>query len=176
MTARDGHIERFDILAKIFELLNVIEVVHGKLPDLTQGGMGYNWGRARGRIAGRRIDFDEATLDADAATIAAQGRVDYATDQVDVTALVAPLQTVNWILSKMPLAGRILQKPILALPVRVGGTVQKPVVSLLSPEAVSSHMVDIITGVLGLPAGLITTILPAGSGSGLPPGAKQDGP
>jgi hypothetical protein len=176
MTARDGHIERFDILARIFELLNVMEVVHGKLPDLTQGGMGYNWVRARGRIAGRQIDFDEATLDADAATIAAQGRVDYATDQVDVTALVAPLQTVNWVLSNMPLLGRILGKPIVALPVRVGGTVQKPVVSLLSPGAISAHILDIMSGILKLPAGLITTVLPEGSGNKLPPGAKQDGP
>jgi hypothetical protein len=156
--SRDGRIEKFEALSRIFDLLNVTEVVHGTLPDLKQKGMAYRSVRVAGRVAGRKVNVEEAVLDATGVKIAAQGSVDYASKKVHVSVLVAPLQTANRVLDKLPILGRIFGGTVLALPVQVSGTVDKPVVVPLGPRAVASRLVDIIANTLKLPADLVNTM------------------
>ncbi len=157
-TSRAGRIEKFDTLTKIFDLLNVTEVVRGKMPDLQQKGMGYRWAKVDGTIDGSTVRFDQAVLDATGIKIAAEGSVDYASGKVDVNVLVAPLQTVNWILDNTPVLRRIFGGTVLALPVRVNGTVDRPIVVPLGPKAVASRLIDIIANTVKLPADLIETM------------------
>lgn len=157
-TSRDGRIERFDALAKVFDLLNVTEAVHGTLPDLRQKGMAYRTAHVQGRVQGATVRFDEGTLDATGIKIAAQGTVDYGSRKVEVNVLVAPLQTANRILDKLPVIGRIFGGTVLALPVRVGGTLDRPLVIPLGPRAVASRLLDILANTAMLPVDLVRTI------------------
>ena len=157
-TSRDGRIEKFEALTKIFDLLNVTEAVRGKMPDLKQKGMGYRSAQVNGTVVGRTVNFDQAVLDATGIKIAAQGSVDYSTGKVNVNVLVAPLQTVNWILDNTPILRRIFGGTVLALPVGVHGTVDRPIIVPLGPKAVASRLIDIIANTAKLPADLINTI------------------
>jgi AsmA-like C-terminal region len=160
LVARDGRIQRFDTLAKAFALLNVSEVVRGKLPDLKQSGLAYQRASAKGRIAGSVVHFDEALLDAEGVKVVGEGNVDYTDRRIHATLLVAPFKTVDFVVSKIPLIGRILGGTLIALPVTVTGTLENPVVVPLGPQAVASRLVDIIANTVKLPASLIQMIAP----------------
>lgn len=156
--AHDGRIDRFDALAKVLNLLNVTEVVRGTLPDLQNKGMAYRTATVKGRISGRTIQFEEAVLDATGIKIAAEGNVDLARGTIDVNVLAAPLQTANWLVDKIPILRRILGGTVLAIPVRVGGTIAEPVVVPWGLRAVASRMTDIIANTLKLPADLVNVM------------------
>jgi len=167
--AREGRIDKFDALSKAFELLNVTEAVHGNLPDLKQKGMGYKSAQVKGRIQGRKVLLDEAVLDASTAKVVAQGWLDTAAQKIDVNVLVAPLQTANWILDKIPILRRIMGGTVLALPVHVGGTFKDPLVVPLGTKAVASRLTDILANTLKLPADLVHTLSPEGASDGKTP-------
>ncbi len=159
--ARDGRIEKAPVLSRVFEVLNVNEVVHGRLPNLRDKSMGYESAVAKGRIEGRRVRFDEVVVDATGVTVVAQGSVNYSSGDIDANFLVAPLKSVDYVLKHIPILRRILGGALVALPVHVSGTVQSPVIVPLDPKAVASRMVDIMSNILKLPADLITTAQPS---------------
>jgi hypothetical protein len=161
MVSRNGRIDQFEALGKVFELLNVSEAVEGNLPDLKKKGMPYKTAQVKGRIKGATVFLDEAVLDASAAKVAAQGQVNIGTRNLDVNVLVAPLQTANKIVDKIPILRHIMGGTVLALPVQLRGTVDSPFVVPLGPKAVASRMVDLLANTLKLPADLVNTVSPA---------------
>jgi uncharacterized protein YhdP len=166
-TATKGWINQFDSLAQVLKVINVTQVVAGKMPDLSKGGMGYDKAHIEGRIEKQTIHFERAALDASALDLAAHGKLDYATGAINVDVLVAPLQTANWVLSYIPGLRQIFGGTILALPVHVGGTIDKPVVVPLGARAVGSRLVDIMSNTLKLPGELIN-VKPTDTGAAAP--------
>jgi len=166
-TATRGWINQFESLAQVLKVINVTQVVAGRMPDLSKGGMGYDKLHIVGRIENETIHFEQAALDASALQLAAQGSVNYATGAMNVNVLVAPLQTVNWVLSFIPGLRQIFGGTILALPVHVGGTIDRPVVVPLGARAVGSRLVDILSNTLKLPGELIN-VKPVDTGTTAP--------
>jgi len=166
-TATKGWINQFESLAQVLKVLNVTQVVAGKMPDLSKGGMAYDKLHVEGRIEKQTVYFEQAALDASALQLAAHGKIDYATGAMNMDVLVAPLQTANWLLSYIPGLRTIFGGTILALPVRVGGTVDKPVVIPLGPRAVGSRLIGILSNTLKLPSELIN-VKPIDAGAAAP--------
>jgi hypothetical protein len=162
-TASDGHINKFDSLAAVLKVVNVTQVIAGELPDLSQGGMDYKSAQVQGRIEGRQIFFHEFALDASALTVAAHGSVNYATEAMDMTVLVAPFKTVTWVVQHIPILRSILGGMLIAVPVHVGGTISKPVVVPLGPRAVGARVLDILGNTLKLPGQAINLVAPPAS-------------
>ena len=164
-TAKDGHINRFDQLATVLKVVNVTQVFAGELPDLSKGGMDYKSAQVKGRIDGRTILFQEFALDASALTVAAHGTIDYSTRKIDMTVLVAPFKTVTWVISNIPILRGILGGMLIAVPVAVHGTIEKPVVVPLGPAAVGSRLLDILGNTLKLPGKAINLVAPPATGT-----------
>jgi hypothetical protein len=99
-------------------------------------------------------------LDAPTVKIVAAGNVDINTDKLSVDVLVAPLQSANYILEHVPLLTRIFGGSVLAVPVRVTGTLKNPIVVPLGPGAVTRRLTDIVGNVLKLPADAIKIVTP----------------
>jgi hypothetical protein len=167
-TASNGHINKFDNLAAILKVVNVTQVIAGQLPDLNKGGMDYKSVKVKGRVEGRRIFFNELALDASALTLAAHGNVDYATGAMDVTVLVAPFKTVSWVIEHIPILRSILGGMLIAVPVAVHGTIDKPIVVPLGPQAVGSRLLDILGNTLKLPGDAINLVAPPASATQQP--------
>jgi uncharacterized protein YhdP len=160
LAARDGNLEKFDTLNRIFAVLNVTEVVRGKQLAFSEKGMRYRVAGAKGTLEGKVLHFDEFTLDAPTVYLAATGRIDYGNGKMAMDVMVAPLQTANTILDKIPLLGRIFGGAILALPVQIAGTVQHPIVVPLGPGAVATRMKSIFANTLRLPFDAIKIFSP----------------
>ena len=166
--ARDGHINKADELDKVLKLVNLTEAVRGALPDLSKAGMDYKSARVRGRLEGRKIFLNEVALDASAVTVAAHGTIDLATDSLDFDVLVAPFKTTTSVVSYIPIIRKIFGGMLLAIPVHVGGTLDRPIVIPLGAQAVASRLVNIMGNTLRLPGDAINLVNPKASGTGQP--------
>jgi uncharacterized protein YhdP len=103
-----GAIERGDILAKIFSLLNVSQLFQGRLPDLKTRGLPYQRITANIRVERGVASTDDLLVDSDAMRITAIGKVDLGKNLIDAKVGVHPLVTLDTVLSHVPIAGYIL--------------------------------------------------------------------
>jgi uncharacterized protein involved in outer membrane biogenesis len=158
LDARDGRILAFTTLNRVFAVLNVTEAVRGRLPDLSREGMAFKSARVKGRIDGSRLVFEQGVLDADTVTLAAQGQVDLAASTLDVDLLVAPLKTVDAVVRRVPILGRVLGGTLVAIPVRIRGPVTEPTVVPLAPQAVAGRLLGILGNPLKLPVDLFDAL------------------
>jgi uncharacterized protein involved in outer membrane biogenesis len=164
-TARDGHINRADALDRVLKLVNLTEAVRGALPDLSKAGMDYKSARVVGRLEGRKIFLHEIALNASVVTVAAHGNIDLATGSLDFDVLVAPFKTTTSVLSYIPILRTIFGGMLLAIPVHVGGTLDRPIVVPLGAQAVASRLVNIMGNTLRLPGDAINLVSPKASGT-----------
>lgn len=160
LTARDGHLRKLDALKRVFDLLNVTEVVRGEKLEFGSTGLPYRTISAHGKREGRFVHLDEVILDAPSVQIVATGRVDNDTGKLSADVLVAPLQTANYVFERMPLMNRIFGGSVLAVPVRISGTLTDPIVVPLGPGAVARRLADVIGNVLELPVDAIKIFSP----------------
>jgi len=106
-------------------------------------------------------------LDAPTVHVAATGRIDTDTGNLAMDVMVAPLQTANAILDKIPLLGRIFGGSVLALPIQVAGTMEDPIIVPLGPGAVATRMTSIMANTLRLPFDAIKIFSPKADDGGL---------
>ena len=132
------------VLAKIFELLNVAEIFKLKLPDLRTEGFGYKKIDIHWRLDGGKIYIDSGLLDSSAMEIAFTGELDLVREQADVRVLVAPLQTLNFIVNNIPVLRNILAGTFISIPFRVAGDLQNPDVSAMNPKDVGSELLKLM--------------------------------
>jgi len=138
-------------LREILALINVTEIYRGRLPDLTREGFAYNSIRAKVTVKKDTLTIEEGVVDGLTMNIAGKGTLNLADKKINLTVLVAPLKTVDSIVSKIPLVGYILGGSLVTVPVRISGNFDQPKVSLLSPAAVGEGLVGIMKRTLELP-------------------------
>jgi hypothetical protein len=159
-TARDGEIYQYPLLSRIFSAINVTDLLKGKLPDLRRTSFAYNTITIKGIIRDGKFFIREAAIDGATANIAAQGEVDLADDKIDITVLVAPFKTVDFIVKNIPLVSNILGNTLITIPVKVTGDRGDPSVTILSPTAIGEGVIGIMKRTLQLPFKVIEPILP----------------
>jgi uncharacterized protein YhdP len=104
----NGVIERFNILSKIFSILNVSQFFKGRLPDLKTKGLPYHRILANIDLKDGVASTNDFLVDSDAMRITLFGKVDLGKDMIDVRIGVHPLVTIDAILSSVPIVGYIL--------------------------------------------------------------------
>ena len=77
-----------------------------------------------------------------------------------MTVLVAPFKTVTWVVQHIPILRGILGGMLIAVPVQVRGTIDKPIVVPLGPAAVGSRALEILGNTLKLPGQAINLVAP----------------
>lgn len=104
----NGVIERFNILSKIFSILNVSQWFKGRLPDLKTKGLPYRDIAATIHVKDGIASTDDFLVESDAMRITLIGKVDLGKNTIDARIGVHPLVTIDTILSSVPIAGYIL--------------------------------------------------------------------
>ena len=154
-----GRIHRYGLISKILGVINITEIYKGQVPDLTGEGLGYKSAQFEGNIENGVIKLEEGSIDAPSMGLAFEGSIDLPAESLDVTALVAPLKTVDSIIGHIPIISGILGKDFIAIPVRVKGNWSDPTVIPLSPTAVGSKLLGIVERTLKLPFKLFQPFL-----------------
>jgi hypothetical protein len=173
--ARKGRINKANILMKVLAVLNVTQLLVGKVPDFAGEGFAYNSLRFRGDVKEGRLVIPHAVLDAASANLAAEGSVDLRTREVDGVLLASPFKTIDTIIRAIPLVRYILKGRLVAVPFGIKGPVGDPSVTVLPPAEVGAGLLGVVERTLKLPVRLIAPILPEGWDLGKP-GARPPRP
>jgi uncharacterized protein YhdP len=155
----EGSLRKFAVLSKIFSILNVSQLLKFKLPDMVSGGMPYN--KITGTFALRNgvIETTDLFIDSDAMNISVIGTWDLPKEKLDLTVGVKPLQTVDKVLSRIPIAGWILtgkNKSLVTAYFEAKGSWGNPQVNAIPVKSLAKGVFGIFKRVFQLPAKLIT--------------------
>ncbi len=125
----EGVIERFNVLSKIFSILNVSQILMGRFPDLKTKGLPFHQILATIHVKDGIASTDDLVVNSDAMKITLIGKVDLGKNQIDARIGVHPLVTLDTVLSKVPIAGYILtgqDKAFLSYVYEVKGKLDDP--------------------------------------------------
>jgi uncharacterized protein YhdP len=150
----DGVIEKGNILAKIFSILNVSQLFKGKLPDLRTKGLPFHAISATVAVKEGVASTEDLLVDSDAMRITAIGKVDLARDQIDASVGVHPLVTVDTVLSNVPIAGYIItgkDRAFISYVYEVKGDLDDPKIEPVPIKSMGENFLGIIKRLLETP-------------------------
>ena len=150
----NGVIERFNILSKIFSILNVSQLLKGRLPDLRTKGLPYRQILGNFHVMDGVARTDDFLVDSDAMRITLLGKIDLGKNLIDVRIGVHPLVTIDTILSNVPIAGYILtgeDKGFISYFYQVKGNLDDPKIEAIPFKIVEESTWGIIKRLLGTP-------------------------
>ncbi len=153
-----GRIRRFRLLSKVFSLLNVLQLFKGRLPELTDEGFPYK--RITGEIGISKgiAKTNNVLVDSDAIRITMIGEADVARETLDLTMGLCPLGTVDTIVSRVPMVGRILageDGAVIAYYVEVKGDFSDPQVRHIPLKSMEKGLIGLIRRILETPIHII---------------------
>ena len=150
----DGRIGRYSVLAKLLSLLNVVQALALKSPELSAEGMPYKSLTADIKIQRGIARTENLLLDSRAMKVNAVGTLNLAEDTVDLKVAIKPFQTVDTIISYIPLAGWLLtgkEKSLVVAYYQVTGSLQDPQVTPIPVQSVGRNVFGIFKNLLELP-------------------------
>ncbi|MGW8321545.1 MAG: hypothetical protein ACWGSD_08335, partial [Thermodesulfobacteriota bacterium] len=160
LLARNGSVLHDPVLSKVFSLLNVTEVLRGKMPDLVSDKLPYDSLTVKADLKDGNLLLNEAVLSGPTVGIAGNGTVHLIEKKVDVKLIVAPLRTVDFVIERTPVVNKIMGGKLVTVPVRIAGDWRDPDVTMLSAEAVGSRLLGIMKNTIMLPIELAEPALP----------------
>jgi hypothetical protein len=154
---RDGYMGPHTILARLLSLLNVAQVLSLRIPDLLSTGMPYQQLTADVAIQDGVARTENLVLDTPAMKVNAVGDVRLVEETVDLQVGVKPFQTVDIIITKIPIAGWLLggrERGLIVATFHVTGPLQDPVVTPMPLRDVGRNVFGIFRRILELPEAL----------------------
>jgi len=156
LSARDGRIYRSGLIAKIVSFLSIRNLL--TISDIAQSGYAYQSLDVVCDVNGQIIEIVRAVLISDSFTLVLKGTIDFESGKVDCDALVTPFQIHNRVLSRVPLVGGWLSKPMLGVPLKISGHLGDVQISTRTTSAVAKGLADITKGIIRAPVRIISPV------------------
>jgi uncharacterized protein YhdP len=150
----NGVIERFNILSKIFSILNVSQLFKGRLPDLKTKGLPYHSMMATIHVKEGIAATNDFLVDSDAMRITLLGKIDLGKNLIDARIGVHPLVTIDTILSSVPIVGYILtgkDKGFISYFYEVKGNLDDPKIEAIPLKSITEPSWGVIKRLLETP-------------------------
>jgi hypothetical protein len=150
----NGVIEKGNILAKIFSILNVSQWFSGRLPDLKTRGLPYHTMTATIDVNRGVASTEDFVVDSDAMRITLLGKVDVGKNRIDATIGIHPLVALDMVLSHLPVAGYIItgkDKAFLSYVYEVKGNLDDPKIEAVPIKGLGENFLGIIQRLLETP-------------------------
>lgn len=163
ITFSNGVIEQDKILAAILEVLNVTEIVKGRLPDMSTAGFKYTTMTIEGQFGNGKLRIKKLAMDGETLDILGYGEIDMEQESIKMELLAAPFQTVDTVIKYLPGVNYLLGGSLVAIPVSVQGKLADPRVRVMSPSSVSKSLLNLGARTIKLPFKLIESIIPGGN-------------
>lgn len=155
----DGVLKRFQVLSKLFSLLNVSQLFSLQLPDMAEQGMPFKKIDGTFGLLQGLLNTENLLVHSEAMDLSMIGDYDLADNRIDAILGVKPLKTVDKIITKIPIAGWILtgkEKALITAHFTVKGPADDPEVFAVPVTSLSNKVFGIFKRVLTLPGKLIT--------------------
>ena len=154
-----GNIRKFATLSKVFSILNVAQLFRFQLPDMVSGGMPFNKITGDFAIRDGIASTQNLLLDSNAMNISTVGKFDLVRNQLDLTIGVQPLQTVDKVVSHIPIVGWILtgkDRSLISTYFEAKGPIEDPRVTAVPVKSLGKGVLNIFKRVFELPSRLFT--------------------
>lgn len=155
---KEGTLRKFHGLAKVFSLLNVSQLIAGKLPDMNTDGMPFTLMEGSLRILDGRARTEDMRVNSEAMNLSIIGDQSLVDSRIDFNLGVMPLRTVDKVITSIPIAGWILagdNKALLTAHFKIEGTSDNPKVTPVPIGSVSNTVFGIVKRTFGLPGKLV---------------------
>jgi len=164
--SHQGRILRMKLLSKIFSVVNITDLFSvgtGNGPEASTKGFPYTDLLLKAHVKGNELIIDEAVVRGEGLNLFVRGKMNLSTFELDVVVMISPFKTLDAIVSKVPLVGRVIggeTATLVTFPVGVTGKASDPQVTLLPPGAVGEGLVNIVKRTLLLPFNILSPVLP----------------
>ncbi len=162
LKSEKGRVLRFGLMAKLFTLLNVEGLFQGQLPDLEAKGFPYKSAEATATFDRGILHIADGEINSNAMHIFFQGKENLTKKTHDLTIVVAPLKTIDLLVSHIPLVRNVLNKGLVIYPITVTGTWDKPNLNLVAPDAVGIQIWGVVVRTLKLPLTILDPLFSVG--------------
>jgi len=157
--ARDGIINKFKGISKLFSVFNITPM----FKDLKehQQGEGLPFSEISGTFDVKNgvMHTDDLHLEGNVMRIAAIGDMDIGDKKLDLKMQVKPFTSIDSLVSKIPLAGYILtgkEKSLVSSHYKISGTFDEPKAESLPVQSIGKGLFGILKRVVTLPAKVIS--------------------
>lgn len=155
----EGSLKRFNVLSKVFSILNVSQLIRFQLPDMVANGMPYNQIKGSFAVSDGTVSTKDLFINSDAINMSVLGKADIVKETLAFTIGVQPLQTVDKLINRIPVVGWILKgkdKDFVTVYFEANGPWNNPVVSAIPVKSMSKGLLNIFRRVFELPVRLFT--------------------
>ncbi len=165
LTLHNGVIEQDKLVSRTLEVLNVTEIVKGRLPDLSTTGFAYNTMTLQGKFLKGKLLIDKFFMDGETLDLVGNGEIHLEDGTVKAQLLAAPFKTVDTVVKYIPGVNYLLAGSLVTIPVSISGTRGDPQVTILSPAAVGASLYNLAERTITSPIKLIDKINPWSKGN-----------
>lgn len=163
-----GRILRMRLLSRIFKVINLTDFFTADdMPQVDGKGFSYSQMVFEADIEKNILKIKKAVIRGEGLNLFARGTMNLKNHEADFTVLIAPFKTLDKIVTKIPLVGRVIggeNATIVTIPVGVKGPITNPSVIPLSPDAIGEGIVNLVKDTLLLPFRILSPMLPDGGG------------
>lgn len=154
-----GALKRFNTLSKVISILNVSQLLSFSLPDMARDGMPFNQITASIGIKNGILTTQDFFIDSNVMHVTTVGSIDIVKETLDMLIGVQPLQTVDRIVSRIPVVGWILSGgdgSLVTTYFEAKGSWENPEVTAIPVKTMAKGTLDIFRRVFELPVRLFT--------------------
>jgi len=154
-----GTLKRFSLLSKVFSILNVSQLFRFRLPDMVMDGMPYNQINASFAFRDGVVTTEDLFIDSNAMNITIVGEFDLVRKQLNATVGVKPLQTIDKVVSRIPVVGWVLtgkNRSLITTYFEAKGSLDNPTVRSITVKSMAKGVFGIFKRLFSLPAKLVT--------------------
>lgn len=158
-----GRILRMTLLSRLFRIINITDLFTAlELQDYETKGFPYSRLELHGHIDGDSFIIERLVVLGEGLNIFGRGSFSLSTFNADITLLIAPLKTVDAIISNLPVIGPAItgkDKAIATIPVGIRGNLLNPTITILPPDAVGDAVLNVVKETLMLPFTILRPVL-----------------
>ena len=160
MNFSNGLIERDKLLSRTLEVLNVTEIVKGRLPNLATKGLAYTTMTLQGEFRNGNLLINNYFMDGETLDLVGNGKIHLQEETVDVQLLAAPFKTADTIVRNIPGVNYLLAGSLVTIPVSISGNLADPKVEVMSVSAIGSSLYNLAKRTIKSPFKLLELINP----------------
>jgi hypothetical protein len=155
----NGTLKKFQVLSKIFSILNVSQLFKLQLPDMVTGGMPFRDIRGNITVRDGILTSKDFFIRSEAMNMSFVGQTDLIKRTTAMTVGIQPLQSIDITIGHLPIVGWLLtddQKRLISVYFDVRGTLSDPSVKPIPVTSLTKGLIDIFRNLFHLPEKLFT--------------------
>jgi hypothetical protein len=154
-----GSLRKFNVFSKMFSILNVSQLLKGRLPDMVTVGMPFNDIKGSFAISDGVVNTQDLFINSDAMNISVIGTANLVREDLNFTIGVQPLQTVDKVINRIPVVGWLLtgkDKDLVTVYFEAKGKWADPHVTAIPAKSLGKGLLNVFRRVFELPVRLFT--------------------